>query len=506
VSRRLAEQYTLIGLASAPLVILTFPIFNLSLLAWIALIPLTYSVLHQAPRRAFWTGWITGLLMFAGNLYWLITTYQAAKQAWPLSVLSLFALSAYLGLYWGAWSWLISLPSPSAAYPAFAASAWVALEYLRTHLFSGFPWAILGESQWRWLPLLQIASVTSVYGISFLLVLINVSFAHLLKTRTPGSKKSLGFSVGLLLLSIAFGALRIRAHTAEPPVTPQKVVLLQGNIDQYQKWDQRYIREIQATYERLVREAMRQKPALIVWPETSIPGYLLQDAELSAWLTALVQKTRTYHLVGAPSRAQDDKAFNTAYSLDPDGRVMGEYAKHHLVPFGEIVPWSHWLGKWVRVLNELGGFAAGTEPPVVLSGIGAIGVNICYEAIFPNLVRQGPVVGAEILANITNDGWYMRTAEPYQHFIPNIFRAVENDRWLIRADNTGISAFISPVGQVVQASPIFVPAVVSGEVYPRHTLTFYTRFGDVFAWLCIVFCFAFSVRGILARHDEDRTA
>jgi apolipoprotein N-acyltransferase len=156
-----------------------------------------------------------------------------------------------------------------------------------------------------------------------------------------------------------------------------------------------------------------------------------------------------------------------------------------------VVPWARFLGRWIRVLNDLGGFTAGEQPAVLPSGIGPIGVSICYEAIFPDLIRRAVLHGAGVLINITNDGWYMRTAAPYQHFIPNIFRAVENDRWVLRADNTGISGIISPTGQVVVASDIFVPTVISGRVTPRQTLTFYARHGDIFAEACCFFSLFF---------------
>src|SRR5262249_46353327 len=141
------------------------------------------------------------------------------------------------------------------------------------------------------------------------------------------------------------------------------------------------------------------------------------------------------------------------------------------VPFGEIVPWASVLGRWIRVLNELGGFTAGRRSPVVKTRIGEIGMNICYEAIFPNFVRQSVLQGATAIVNVTNDGWYMRTAAPHQHFVPNVFRAVENDRWVLRANNTGISGVIDPVGHVQASSPIFEPAVVTGMIAPRHGTT-----------------------------------
>jgi apolipoprotein N-acyltransferase len=222
---------------------------------------------------------------------------------------------------------------------------------------------------------------------------------------------------------------------------------------------------------------------MIIWPETSVPGYLLQDPPLRDWLQRTVRQSKTSHLVGAPV-LHNEMAYNSSFSINSEGILEGEYAKKHLVPFGEVVPWAHALGRFIKVLNDLGGFTAGDQPPVVRLAGCPVGVNICYEAIFPDLVRQSVKQGAQLIANLTNDGWYMQTAAPYQHFTPNVFRAVENGRWLVRADNTGISGIIDPTGHIVAASSIFESAVVTGIVHPLSDMTLYTRWGDWFAIFC----------------------
>jgi apolipoprotein N-acyltransferase len=281
------------------------------------------------------------------------------------------------------------------------------------------------------------------------------------------------------------------------------VALLQGSIDQYKKWDKAYVEEIQKTYERLSLEASRTKPDMIVWPETSVPGYLLQEPALRRWLDDVVRKSHASQLVGAPT-LHNEMAYNSAFSLDPKSMLVGGYAKQHLVPFGEVVPWSGFLGRYIKVLNDLGGFTAGTQAPVLDVGGYPVGVNICYEAIFPNLVRRSVRQGAVLIANLTNDGWYMNTAAPYQHWAPNVFRAVENGRWLVRADNTGISGIIGPTGRVEAASALFQPCVIAGTAQARRELTPYTRLGDLFAWLCVIFCALVCLRDILANHRYGR--
>jgi len=484
-----------LAIVSAILYILAFPNFNQAWLAWVALVPLTFIARRSSRREAFSWGWLTGTLAYSGILYWLITTFQAAHLSIPLACLCLLLLAGYLGLYWGAWAWFLSRAHSGAPlqFPLIGAAAWVALEYLRTYLFSGFPWTLLADSQVKVLSIIQIASVTGVYGVSFLVVLVNLTIVAVIASeakqsvtnhaRSPRSLRSLAMTAGLVLICYLFGLHRLHQPSAPSSDRPVKVALLQGSVDQYKKWDKAYVDDIEKTYENLVNQAVLSKPDMIIWPETSVPGYLLQDAALRDWLLNIVRKSQENHMVGAPIM-HNELAYNSSFSINHEGRLEGEYAKEHLVPFGEVVPWSPFLGRFIRVLNNLGGFAAGTMPPVLRVGGVPVGVNICYEAIFPNLVRQSVHQGAQIIANLTNDGWYMRTAAPYQHWAPNIFRAVENNRWLVRADNTGVSGIIDPYGRVMAASPIYQPLVLTGTVIPRQGLTPYTRLGDVFAWLC----------------------
>jgi apolipoprotein N-acyltransferase len=483
-------------LLSSALYVLSFPNFNLSFFAWIALVPLILSLRFSvlSPRQAFLHGWFSGTLAYSGILYWIIPTFQAAHLSMVLAGFCLLLLAGYLGLYWGAWSWFIQRHSS----PWAGAAAWVALEYLRTYLFSGFPWALLADSQVKILPLIQIASITGVYGLSFLVVLVNLAIAQ-------WRLRPALLSLGLVALTCFYGNHCLNAYTQEPKTPDIHIALLQGNIDQYEKWDQVYVDDIEKTFEQLITESVKTKPDMIVWPETSVPGYLLQDPPLREWLLKTIKQSHTNHLVGVPV-IHDENAYNSSFSINRDGVIEGEYAKQHLVPFGETVPWSTVLGRFIKVLNDLGGFTAGKGSPVLSLAGYPVGVNICYEAIFPNLVRQSVEQGAVLIANLTNDGWYMRTAAPYQHFSPNIYRAVENDRWLVRADNTGISAIIDPVGQVVAASSIYETTVITGTVHPRSELTLYTRSGDFFAWICVIFCLMIFFRDILREPRQRESA
>lgn len=470
---------------SAALYLLSFPKFHQAWLAWIALVPLLVLLFQTISlRRAFTLGWVTGFLSFSGLLYWIVVTFQTAKLSIGLALLCLAALSAYLALFWGLWAWIVvkvqSLPMTPRLF--LIAAAWAALEWVRSFLFSGFPWTLLGDSQYRHPALLQITSVTGVYGLSFFIVLVSAGLAQAWTERRK-RMQALTFSGLAFALVWGGGYLRLELATAKDYGTPVRVAMLQGNIDQYKKWDKAYVENIKSVYAQLAIEALPRHPELILWPETAVPGYLLQDQAIREWLSGVVRTSRAFHIVGAPVW-HDELAYNSAFALDPKAEILGEYTKQHLVPFGEVVPFGNVLGRWVRVLNELGGFAARPSNGLLALDGHAIGVNICYEAIFPALVRNSVAHGAELITNLTNDGWYMRTAAPYQHFAPNVLRAVENGRWLIRADNTGISAIVDPFGHIKQASPIFESAIVTGTAGYCTARTLYTRVGDLFAMLC----------------------
>lgn len=547
---------------SGLLICFSFPKWNFWFLAWMALVPMFLSVEKLGFWKSFFLGWFTGWAAFCGILYWIVPTFRAAGVHTIIGILSVALLSAYLGIYFGLFAAISEKFFKSfskSIYILLCAALWVFLEYLRAHLFTGFPWGLLGYSQWKVLPVIQISEWTGVYGVSFLIVLINAFLVLVLNALV---KKSFSidvfrigaFSVLLFLASILFGYYRLtndlsRLPAGRLPLTTLSVAVLQGNIDQYKKWSSEYVKEILDTYEKLSGKVihvdstfrnfnlipsplrgegedegenvgkitsphlnplpqgerkvgmMKSAPNLksgsidlIVWPETSVPGWVPQEEWLMKWIEKNVKQTGCYNLIGAVTRVENESC-NSAFIFDSNGEIIGRYDKIHLVPFGEYVPFQTLMGRWIDVLNQLGGFDSGGNLKILDIPKAKLGVSICYEAIFPGLIRRQVAKGAEILVNITNDGWYLDTAAPEQHFTMNIFRAVENRRYLIRAANTGISGIIKPDGSLQEISKLNQETILSGTVIPNKEKTFYTRFGDLFAWLC----FAMSAMGILFR-------
>jgi apolipoprotein N-acyltransferase len=404
--------------------------------------------------------------------------------AWPLAALVLAGFAAYLALYWATFCALLSRISLGSGglFVVVSASLWVSLELLRTYLFTGFPWNLLGYSQWRNVPLIQLAAITGVYGVSFVVVAVNAALWRALERGHDWRRGAgaLGAAALIVALALASGWLPPR-DGASPSV---QIALVQGSIDQGVKWQPAYQDATLEVYRDLTLEAAGRGARLVVWPETAMPFFLQEDPR-RLQVERLARETGTYLLVGAPDRSSR-RPRNSALLIGPDGRFLGRYDKRHLVPFGEYVPLKPLLG-FIDVLGggAIGDFAPGRETTVLATPAGRLAVVICYEAIFPAEVREFFLAGADVLVNITNDAWFGRSAAPVQHLAMAAFRAVENRAYLVRAANSGISAIVAPDGRIEQASGLFRREVLSGLVAPRAEASLYTRHGDLFAWASV---------------------
>ena len=466
---------------------LSFPLCDFYPLAWFGLIPLLWVV----RKRPFASGFTCGFVFFASVLYWLnivMTTYGGL--ALIFSVLAYIFLVVYLSLYFGAVVWLACRCQSLYRLPCLLTMPfiWVAGEYLRGIFLTGFPWALLGYSQQHFPQAIQSADVTGVYGVSFLLVAVNCAFTALL--QSPRHKMAwLGVGVvALMTIShIGYGFYRLSGDL-DARAQQLDVALVQGNIDQKLKWDSAYRAANVNKYISLSKQAAVHNPHLIIWPEAATPFYLQENSTFSLQVKNLPEQTGASFLIGSPayegSSAQTVKYFNSAFLLDPQGDIVARSDKVHLVPFGEYVPLAGLLSFIDKLVVGVGDFSAGHVKPLPVAGQ-YLGVLVCYEVIFPELARAYVGSGSGLLVNLTNDAWFGRSAAPYQHLAMARFRAIENRVWLARAANTGISAFISPAGTVMQASPLFEDKVLSGTVGLGAKNTFYTRFGDLFAWGCL---------------------
>jgi apolipoprotein N-acyltransferase len=472
--------------AGAVALALAFPGTDWSGAAWVALTPVIVLALLRPPREALGLGWLGGFLFFLLLLRWLNFTFRVYSAIpWPLVWLPTALLAAYCGLYVGlfAWalSWIAARCSSLAALVA-APFVWVAAEWVRGWLMGGFPWGNLGYSQYRQLMVIQIAELGGVYAVSFLVIAVNAALAAVVVLAPRRAAAALGVAALLVVTTLAFGQARLSGSGVATETA--SVAVLQPSIAQPLKWDPDFAASTLANYFELTRRAGRARPDLIAWPETATPTVLRQDPMLLAALRRLSGEVGASLLVGSvdSDQAPAPKYRNSAFLLDERG-IVNRYDKIQLVPFGEYVPLSGVIG-FVRGWAE---FIADLEPgsrSVVFSGPPApFGTVICYEGIFPALVRRFVRDGARFMVNMTNDGWFGQTAGPLQHLAMYPFRAVEHRVSVVRAANTGVSAMIAPSGEIVSTLPLFTRGVLTARVPLRTRQTLYTRFGDWLAYL-----------------------
>lgn len=471
----------------------SLPSLEIAPLAWIGLIPLLMAIRGRSLRAAFGLGWVTGTVFFLGTCYWIIHTIgHYTNVPVPLAAGVLLLMSSVLGCYHGAfalglrWFEMRRLPAVWLA-PAL----WVTLEWLRGWFFIGFPWAALGYSQYRFHSLVQMVEVTGVYGVSAVLVLFNVVVAAVLLAHGSGARRNLPALATLTLLVVLLvgaGRWRAVALDALPAAGTLRVGLAQGNVAQDQKWDPAFQAETMERYRRLTVEAARERPGLIVWPETAAPFFFQEPGPQRDEVLTLARQTGTPLLFGSPAFHQLPSGrleqLNRAYLVLGDGREAGTYDKMELVPFGEYVPFQSIFFFVSHMVTAVGNIGPGLVPTVFALPGARFGTLICYEGVFPALTRRFVADGANFLVNVTNDAWFGQTSAPYQHLAQDTFRAIENRVPMVRAANTGISAIVDADGDIRWQGPLFETLWHVDEIHWTGVRSFYTRFGDVFVWAC----------------------
>ena len=444
----------------------------------------------QRPLRAFALGVTSGLVYFAGTVYWtstVVATY--GDLATPVALFAMLLLALYLAIFPGLTALITSrlINRAGAAALFFAPAAWVATEFCRGYLFGGFPWVPLGNSQVTVLPVAQLASVLGVYGLSALVAFINASVAFALLAR--GRSRAVTIAVAaMLLISVAmWGALRIADGSLTRQGEPLRVGLVQPNIEQSAKWDPREARRIFTTHIAMTRDLVRRGAEYVLWPESSTPFMFEEDAQGEAALRDLARELHIPILFGSDQlvRGTNPRMFNAAFLIAPSGATTAVYRKIHLVPFGEFIPFKRWLYFVSPLVDSLAEFAPGTQMVMLPIGSHLTSTAICYEVVYPGLIREAVNNGSELLTTITNDGWYGYSSAPYQHFAMASMRAIEQGRYLARAANTGISGIVDPYGRVVQQSAIFEQVGIMQQVRLLKSRTLYSVFGDAIAYISI---------------------
>ncbi|HTV58647.1 MAG TPA: apolipoprotein N-acyltransferase [Verrucomicrobiae bacterium] len=480
----------LLAIASGVALGLSFPNYNLALLAWISVGLLVLASVGAPPKQAPLYGFLHGLAFYPVCVPWIDTVMHKYGDVDPLTSAGLvLLLAATFGLMLTIFSWGVAQVSRKGVGFAcgLAPALWVAVELLRTRLpILGFPWCLSGYAATGSLALLQVVSVTGIYGLSLLVAGYGSLFAYAVLVRRG--------SVWKILL--ATSALLILAGTEGKYLVPLAKVdhiahLVQTDFPQSEEYPSNWLQVHAADMNELEEisvNAARRTPGIVIWPEVPAP-FSLQDLNFQQRAVRIAQRADQYFLVGIVDWKLEGGgkwiATNSAVLLDPSGRRVFTYDKIHLVPFGEYVPLRKYLTFAKRLTADISDFTPGTEYRVGAIPGGRIGVFICYESIFPDEIRRFAKGGATLLVNISNDGWFGRSSAPAQHLMMVRVRAVESRRWLLRDTNNGFTVSIDPYGRIVAELEPDVRGQLDAPYGFRTDESLYVRFGDWLAWVCV---------------------
>ena len=512
----------LLAAVSGVLQIAIFPIPDITFLCWLAVAPLLYALIvvgmqnqergWRAFKRGFLLGLTSGAVYYAGSCYWVyevMHNYGGISGAVAVLIMVAFCLAAGSAeaLFGGLLALVASRRNWGARALVVAPFFWVAMEFVYRLKVWSFPWDLLGTALVDNFALSRIATVTGTFGLSFEIMLVNAAFASAF--LGPRRRRTLVLAGSILLC----GVLETGRYF-EPPAASSlgTARLVQQNISLDQQWTAQSFETTLAELEKLSvpqpNELMPGEPLpdLIMWPESPAP-LLDNDPRVHTVLSSIAQQAHAYVLagtLGVPHGGEPGELYNSAQLVAPSGDWAGRYDKIHLVPFGEYVPFIGFfdLLHIKKLVREVGNFVPGTERLVLPVHSYRIGTMICYESTYPDEVREFAANGATLLVNISNDGWFGDNPAPFQSLRMARMRAIENQRWLLRATDTGISASIDPFGRIVQQARRNVRVAVNVPYGIVTSTTFYTRHGDWFAWMCTVVCAIITISAVFARRIQ----
>lgn len=505
----------------------SFPPVELAWLAWFGLAPLLLGLRQAGYGQAFFQGFMTGFILCGLQVRWLLAVSGLTPVAFATII-------AYAALYFALFAVLYVFAARRTRWSPllFAPLLWVTLEYLRSNLsFLAIPFVLLGHSQYSQLAVIQIASITSVWGVSFLIVLANAALAEaamwLIKrfSSKPGNQEcspaaatpfALLWVMVIMLVVYLWGAGQIaRLEADSGPIL--KVAVIQGNVPQHQKWDPKFAGAVLDRYRQLTLTAAAERPDLIVWPESATPGYLQGNPRVYGAVDKLVREIGVPLVLGSASYEKSIEGGkrranlrNSAFLIDPTGKIRFSYDKLRLLPFAEYTPlegsfsWPRWLAP------SKGKYLAGTQHTLFEVQQNRFGIVICWEVFFPDPFRTFVRDGAQFMLNLANEAWFGDSDASRQLLAITVFRAVENRVALLRATNTGISSLIDPTGRIrarvtdAQGRDVMVTGLLMTAIPKGAAPAFYTRHGDLFAWCSVVLALAMVVLASLPRLARRR--
>lgn len=475
-----------------------FPKIGWHPLIWVSVAPLLWLAAATSPLRAWSLGLAFGMAHRTVMMYWVVYAMtRFGGLPLPVAVVAAGLLVLYLAFYWGLFALIaqrVGLRRDTA--PLVLAAAWTGLALFEGWLFSGFPWGSLGYAAASGAILAQLADLAGVHGLTFLAVLVNATLASVAARTDRGRLRPALATIGTLAIALGYGLFRLAsapALDAPAPADAIRVALVQGSVDQGEKWSDEARARILADHVELSAQGAAAGADLVVWAESAWPDpWGIERNPVAAEPLLRVAREHAAAMLVGTVHVYDEggrlEVANAGVLYDRRGDWRGRYEKQHLVPFGEYLPFRSLLGFLGPLVQAVGELRAGSSDQPLLSapeqGIPPIGLSICYEIIFPHIARAQVRDGAQLLVTITNDAWYGTTSGPYQHFAMARLRAIEFRRYLVRAANTGISGVIDPWGRVVASTRLFERTVLLADVAPRSGRTLYATTGDLFALLC----------------------
>ncbi len=543
------------AIAAGLLLAAAFPKIGIAGFAWIAPALILLAAIGKPPRQTFRIGYVAGFVHYLASLYWLLLIPVPLVWKWA-PVLGWTALSAFLALGLGAWTWLgwkffpVALTTGEPAtepdwvkladrfgsapwasrvvWSLACAALWVTDEMIVARIFGGFPWNLLGSSQYRLTPLIQVASITAIYGVSFFVVWMSLSLlsAGMAILRKPAMRSAW---IGEIILPMAVigAAYALGYHkimASAPPHPEITVALIQPSIPQTLIWNEAGDAQRFQELLRLSEQSLTNHPAVVIWPEAAVPKMVRYDEDTFNAITRFAHDHKVWMIIGSddaephpqPTKTNEADFFNSSFLVSPDGTLAGRYRKRNLVMFGEYVP--GWL-PFARYLTPIGGgFTPGDQPvPFHLSGLNVnVSVLICFEDVFPHLAREYVFDDTDFLVNLTNNGWFGEGAAQWQHAAGAVFRAVENAVPLVRCSNNGLTCWVGSHGQIREMfvskehgiyGPgyliVRIPTLFPGE---KRVPTFYHQHGDWFGWGCVAFTVLQAGRGWISRRKSRHLA
>ncbi len=480
-------------LLSAALQAVAFPPWDQTWAAWIALVPFLHVVTSLEPRRAAWAGLLFGTVGMWAVAYWVPVALSVywGQPLWFGVLFSLGASIVFAGSYsagfaaCAAWATRRTL---GVARVGLLACLWVAWDFLRAHLLTGDPWLLLGYTLAPSPRLAQLADLGGVYTLAFLVLFVNASFLEAARTRGGSAVRVLATAAALVIVSSVYGSIRLSSPLADGPTT--ELAIIQGNNPIGSKWSSAFYGEGLERYLRLSARASRDgDPAVLIWPESAVTFFLAHEPAYLRSITRLLEATKTELIVGSPHYEPSPDGgepdfYNSAFYLDQTGKVAQRYDKAHLLPFAEYFP-LRTIEILRRQFERVRTFTPGDGTTLLETPHGRVAVAICFEAIYPEIIREQMNRGAELLVNLSNDAWLGAGPGPAQHLSMVVLRAIENRTWVVRSTTTGVSAVIDPHGTVRAATTPDAEEILAATVVASSGSSPYRRLGDAFAYLCL---------------------